>query len=157
MPGWSHFNLFNKDTRDYFIIVARYLSLLFLYFVQLFDFHLFFVRLLFSFDSFAFHCSSFKEKDSILILDCIPGILILLYKNLLYHCTRIPSPSMQVKKHHTSDCTDFVLVYERVAYYDHRHSGIDETNILQVVKAVEGETSISKCPQCHMITFCFSC
>jgi hypothetical protein len=27
-----------------------------------------------------------------------------------------------------------------VAYYDHRHSGIDETNILQVVKAVEGET-----------------
>jgi hypothetical protein len=27
-----------------------------------------------------------------------------------------------------------------VAYYDHRHSRIDETNILQVVKAVEGET-----------------
>jgi hypothetical protein len=27
-----------------------------------------------------------------------------------------------------------------VAYYDHRHSGIDGTNILQVVKAVEGET-----------------
>ncbi len=27
-----------------------------------------------------------------------------------------------------------------MAYYDHRHSGIDETNILQVVKAVEGET-----------------
>jgi hypothetical protein len=27
-----------------------------------------------------------------------------------------------------------------VAYYNHRHSGIDETNILQVVKAVEGET-----------------
>jgi hypothetical protein len=26
-----------------------------------------------------------------------------------------------------------------VAYYDHRHSGIDETNILQVVKAVEGK------------------
>jgi hypothetical protein len=47
---------------------------------------------------------------------------------------------MQVNKHHTSDCTDFVLAEERVAYYDHRHSGIDETNILQVVKAVEGET-----------------
>ncbi len=29
-----------------------------------------------------------------------------------------------------------------MAYYDHRHSGIDETNILQVVKAVEGETNI---------------
>jgi hypothetical protein len=40
---------------------------------------------------------------------------------------------MQVNKHHTSDCTDFVLVYERVAYYDHRHSEIDETNILQVI------------------------
>jgi hypothetical protein len=42
---------------------------------------------------------------------------------------------MQVNKHHTSDCTDFVLVY-----YDHRHSRIDETNILIVVKAIEGET-----------------
>ncbi len=27
-----------------------------------------------------------------------------------------------------------------MAYYNHRHSGIDETNILQVVIAVEGET-----------------
>ncbi len=27
-----------------------------------------------------------------------------------------------------------------MTYYDHRHSRIDETNILQVVKAVEGET-----------------
>ncbi len=42
--------------------------------------------------------------------------------------------------HHTADCTDFVLVYEREAYYDHRHSGIDETNILQVYIAAEGET-----------------
>jgi hypothetical protein len=32
-----------------------------------------------------------------------------------------------------------------MAYYDRRHSGIDETNILQVVKAIEGET----------ITVCF--
>jgi hypothetical protein len=47
---------------------------------------------------------------------------------------------MQVDKHHTSDCTDFVLVLEREAYYDHRHSGIHETNILQVVIAVEGKT-----------------
>jgi hypothetical protein len=37
---------------------------------------------------------------------------------------------MQVSKHHTSDCTNFVLVQERVAYYNYRHSGIDETNIL---------------------------
>ncbi len=27
-----------------------------------------------------------------------------------------------------------------MAYYDHRHSRIDKTNILQVVRAVEGET-----------------
>ncbi len=26
-----------------------------------------------------------------------------------------------------------------MAYFDHRHSGIDETKILQVIKAVEGE------------------
>ncbi len=47
---------------------------------------------------------------------------------------------MQVNKHHTSDCTDFVLVKERVAYYNNKHSGIDETNIIQVVIAVKGET-----------------
>jgi hypothetical protein len=47
---------------------------------------------------------------------------------------------MQVNKHHTSDCTDLVSVYERVAYFDHRHSGIDEINILQEVISVEGET-----------------
>jgi hypothetical protein len=69
-----------------------------------------FVRLFVLFDSFAFHsfvvhCS--KEKDSILILDCIPSLSIPLYVKC---CTRIPSPSMQVNKHHTSDCTNFVLV-----------------------------------------------
>jgi hypothetical protein len=45
-----------------------------------------FVQLWFSFDSFAFSLFSvrcLKEKYSILILDCIPGISI-----LLYHCTR---------------------------------------------------------------------
>ncbi len=31
-----------------------------------------------------------------------------------------------------------------MAYYDHRHSGIDRTNILPVVKAVEGETITMK-------------
>jgi hypothetical protein len=41
---------------------------------------------------------------------------------------------MQVNKHLTSDCIVFVLVYERAAYYDHRHRGIYETNILQAVK-----------------------
>jgi hypothetical protein len=52
---------------------------------------------------------------------------------------------MQVNKHHTSDCTDFVLVKERVAYYDHRHSKIDEANILQVVRAVEVKTGTCSC------------
>ncbi len=46
-----------------------------------------------------------RYRYLILILDCILGISI-----LLYNCTRIPSPSMQVNKHHISDCTDFVLV-----------------------------------------------
>jgi hypothetical protein len=47
---------------------------------------------------FIVHCS--QEKNSILILDCIPVISIL----------RTTS-SMRVNKHHTADCTDFVLVY----------------------------------------------
>jgi hypothetical protein len=50
---------------------------------------------------------------------------------------------MQVNKHHTADCTDFVLVKERRTYYDHRHSGLDETNILQEDIAVEGETGLT--------------
>ncbi len=57
-------------------------------------------------------CSLFKEKrfNSILILDCILGILIL----LIYNCTVVP-----VQVHHhlcksiktiEQNCTDFVLV-----------------------------------------------
>ncbi len=77
------------------------------------------------------HCSLFKRKRF------IPGILIPLYKKYPFNvCTCVPSSSMQVNKHHTSDCTDFVLVWEREAYYDHRHSRIDKTNILQEVIAV---------------------
>jgi hypothetical protein len=33
-----------------------------------------------------------------------------------------------------------------MAYYDHRNSVKDETNILQVVKAVKGETENNKYP-----------
>ncbi len=84
-------NLFNKDTRDlfmyivhvvlcasyhihYLFIVACYLSLLLIYFVHCS------ILIYFLFDfCFIVHCS--KEKDSILILDCIPGILILLINN----------------------------------------------------------------------------
>jgi hypothetical protein len=96
-------------------------------FCSLFDLHSFFCSTSILCFSFVVHCS--KEKDSILILDCSPGISIPLYVKYLFNhctcCTRIPSPSMQVNKHHTSDCTDFVLVLERVAYYDHGHSRID--------------------------------
>jgi hypothetical protein len=57
-----------------------------------------------------FFVHSSKRKDSILILDCIPGILILLINN----CTRCScsstSSSMQVNKHHTANCTDFVWI-----------------------------------------------
>jgi hypothetical protein len=106
--------IINKDTRDYYIVYyvhvpvnhVRYLLLLLIiyrsliYFVHCSIFISFFVRLF-----FLIHCS--KETDSILILDCISGISIPLDVKC---CTRIPSPSMQVNKHHTSDCTDFVLV-----------------------------------------------
>ncbi len=59
-----------------------------------------------------FYCAvfMFTSKNSVLILDCIPGILIPL-NNII----------KQVNKHHTADCTVFVLVQERVAYYHHRH------------------------------------
>jgi hypothetical protein len=96
---------------------------------------------LFSLNSLLSTVRCSKGKYSTLILVYIPGISIPLY-NLLYHCPRstVSSSSMQVNKHHTSECTDFVLVEERVAYYNHRHSGICETNILQVIKQGEGET-----------------
>ncbi len=94
MPGRSHFNLLNKDTCDLFYVVHSIhvpviscIILLFLFVDQLFTHS--FVRLLFLFDSLlAFiHASLFKRKDSIVILDCIPGISILLYKNPFNHCT----------------------------------------------------------------------
>ncbi len=130
MPGRSHFNLFIKDTRElfmlcilcfvpviyllsllviylilliihYLFICARCSLLSFIYFVHCLTFYSFCCSILFSsillLSLFIVHCS--KEKSLILILDCIPGILIL--RTTL---------SMQVNKHHTADCTDFVLV-----------------------------------------------
>jgi hypothetical protein len=76
------------------------------------------------------------RKYSVLILNCIPGISILLYKNHHHLC--------KSNKHHASDCTIFVLVEELVAYYDHRHKGIYETNILQAVKQAKGKTGVLK-------------
>ncbi len=112
-----------------FVLVICYCCSFILFIVRLFI-HLvvqFCYSSILLFSSFILHCS--KEKSSILILDCVLGISIL-------HTTS----SIRVNKHHTADSTDFVLVLERRTYYDHRHSGIDETNILQVDTAVEGET-----------------
>jgi hypothetical protein len=97
----------------YLFVVVCYLFICACY--SLLSFILFIVRLLrphyclilFFCDSFAFIILYvwFKENrfNSILILDCIPGISILLINN----CT---TSSMQVNKHHTAECTDFVLV-----------------------------------------------
>jgi hypothetical protein len=64
-----------------------------------------FVHLLFDFCSFNYfvrfngHCSLFIGKYSILIMDCILGISI-----------PLSIITKGVNKHHTSDCTVFVLV-----------------------------------------------
>ncbi len=90
MPGRSHFNLFNNDTHDLFMLYIVFMCqlnhVLFIivvcYFVRCSTFIHSFNRLLFSFDSLLFIHSLFivqKGKDSILILDSIPGISILLY------------------------------------------------------------------------------
>jgi hypothetical protein len=105
IPGRSHFILFNKDTRDLFmlcimclwqlvIFVIYYCCSLFIViihlFCSLFDSHSFFVQLF----CFIVHCS--KEKIRSLTLGCIPGILIPF--NHCTCCTRIPSPSKQFNK-----------------------------------------------------------
>jgi hypothetical protein len=77
------FQPFNNDAHDLFMLCIVFMcqsyhvvfyyccSIIVRFFIQ------FFVRL-FCFSLFIVH--SAKEKDSILILDCIPGILIPLYK-----------------------------------------------------------------------------
>ncbi len=81
---------FNKDTCDLFMLCIMLVCHLYrVDLLLLSDFYSSFVHPLFDFCFhlilllFIVHCSLFKEKDSILILDCIQGILI-----LLYHCTR---------------------------------------------------------------------
>jgi hypothetical protein len=88
-----------------FINVVRFISLLLNFSLS---FCLSFVRLLFSFDSFAYslfivHCSKEKRFNS------DPG----LYSRYFDPVVReVPVRHHQCKsnKHHTSDCTDFVLV-----------------------------------------------
>ncbi len=114
----GHISTFsNNDTRNLFCIVknacCQLLSFIIVRFiVHLFvDFHaVFYSMRLFCSIRFCCSVSSSPSKYSVLILDCIPGISILL--NIIIK---------QVNTHHASDCTVFVLVQERVAYYHHRH------------------------------------
>ncbi len=127
-----------------FIYLCSFYSLLIIrLFCSLFDYlfcfhsHWFFAYLLFK-----------KEKNNSDPEPC-SGISISLNRrsNLLPVQVPVvpdrPSSSLRVNKHHTADSTDFVLVQERRTYYHHRHSGIDETNILQVQSQQRGETFIS--------------
>jgi hypothetical protein len=73
-----------------------------------------FFHVLFKFCSIRLFCSLFIRK----IFNSDPGLYSRYFALVV---KKLPSPSMQVNKHHTSDCTVFVLVLERMAYYDHRH------------------------------------
>ncbi len=127
---------FNKDTRELFIlgilcfvpvifvivtrylfICACYLLLAFIYFVRCLtlSFVLLFNFIPHRFFAFIIRCSLFERKK----FNSDPEL-----------CSGI-----SINEHHTADSTDFVLVWERRTYYDHRHCGIDETNILQVAVA----------------------
>jgi hypothetical protein len=89
----------------YIIIVARFI-IVFCLLCSLFEFsRSSFVRLLFHliFCFFIVHCSLFKRK----IFDSDLG----LYSRYFDPVVQEPSSSsIQVNKHHTSDCTDFILV-----------------------------------------------
>jgi hypothetical protein len=106
--------LSNKDTCDLFCVVnntcCQLLSCIIVQFIVhlLFDSHAVFIQwdYFVQFD-FIVHFSCSPSKYSVLILDCIPGISIPL--NIIIK---------QVNKYHTAD---FVLVWERVSYYHHRH------------------------------------
>ncbi len=82
---------------------------------------------------FIVHCSLFKEKRC----NSEPGLYSRHFDPIV-HEVPVHRHLCKSNKHHTSDCTDFVLVQERVAYDDHRHSRIYGTNILQVIKASRG-------------------
>ncbi len=82
-PPTSHFNLFNKDTHDLFmlwIMLVCHLLLCIIVIVVQFTVCLYSTFVHCSFDYFFFiQLSLFfvhQKKYSILILDCIPGILI---------------------------------------------------------------------------------
>jgi hypothetical protein len=80
----------------FIIVVHLFCSLFDFSFTLLFDFVRFRSSSIPLLSLFIVHCS--KEKNSILILDCIPGISIL-----------NTTSSMRVNKHQTAEGTDFVL------------------------------------------------
>ncbi len=147
MPGRSHFNLFQyrhsclfmlcivlicELYRVVFIIVVQFILLLFNFsfvFCSTFVFIQFFCF-------FIVHCSLLKEKR----LNSDPG-LYSRHFNPVVREVPVHHHLCRSNKHHTSDCSDFVLVWERVAYYSHRHSRIYGTHIIQVVKASRGRDS----------------
>ncbi len=107
---------FNKDTRDLFMLCIVFMCqlncVLFIVVVRLFcSLFDFFIHSLFNFCSrsilllFIHSLFVIQEKR----FNYNPGLYPVI-SILLYHCTRITSSSMQVNKHHTSDCADFVLV-----------------------------------------------
>ncbi len=81
----------------YLFIVACYLSLPFIYFVHC-------SILIYSLFDFCFIVCCSKEKDSILILDCIPGISIMLYL-LINNCTI-------VQEHHHHLCKSINIIHQ---------------------------------------------
>ncbi len=119
---------------SWFIICAIYSLFIVHLFCSLFDylfcflFHWFFAYLL------------SKRKRAILILNRVQvfrsckaeEVTCYLFKYPLY-LFKYSTSSSRVNKHHTADSTDFVLVLEaKDLFYHHRHSGIDETNILHI-------------------------
>jgi hypothetical protein len=131
----------NKGTRDLFVLRIMLVYQLYrvvfyyccsIYFIDVqFSFKFFFTFVFIRFFCFFIvHCSLFKRK----ILNSDPR----LYSRYFDPVVReVPVHHLLCKsnKHHTSACTDFVLVLERMAFYDHRNSRIYRTNIFPSHKA----------------------
>jgi small-conductance mechanosensitive channel len=94
--------------RVLFIIVARfYYCCSFILFIVCLFIHSF-VRLLFSFDSLLFIYPLFVVQRK--KIQFWSWIVFQVFRSCCTIVQELPSSSMQVNKHHTSDCTDFVLV-----------------------------------------------
>jgi hypothetical protein len=101
MPGRSHFNLFNKDTRDLFMLFIVFMcqlnhvlfTVIVRYFVHCSTFPFILCSTFVSFDSFAFYCSLFNRKKfnsdpglySRYFDPVQPVVREVLYKNAIYH------------------------------------------------------------------------